>query len=130
MEGLYPKPIRLILPTLNDKFIRNKSSKSFEAFGEIISIQEDIKMLLKLRVIPIVIAFYSSFFQGAVHTSYLTICSRMINFGKSMFDLMFMAYLIKDMSECPVVLLAIRKLYTVIGENGVNVVRNGSNQIA
>ena len=37
--------VGLILSALNDKFIWSKTSKSFEVFSEVISIQESIKML-------------------------------------------------------------------------------------
>lgn len=66
-------------------------------------------------MIIVVVALHDRFFQCAVHAFDLAISPRMIDLGKPLIDLVFMACAVEDVSECPLVFFAVGELDAVIG---------------
>ncbi len=86
-------------------------------------------MLFKLSMRSIVIALDGGFFEGSVHSLYLSVCPWMIDFGQPVFDVMFSTYAIKDMRESVFILFAIGKLDAIVSEDGMDFIRNDLKEV-
>jgi len=67
------KAVWVFLPAMNDVFIRSETFEGFEAFGEVVSDHEQMKVFLKSLVVWVMVAFDGGFFDGTVHVLNLAV---------------------------------------------------------
>lgn len=65
---------------------RGKTGECFEAFGEVVGIEECVEMLSELIVMEVVVGADGGFFDGAVHAFDLAVGPRMVGFGEAVVD--------------------------------------------
>lgn len=78
----------------------------------------------------IIIPLHGGFFECAIHTLDLPVCAGMVHFCEAVFNLMFMAPPVKDMHPGVLIHGSVRKLNSVICEDGVDFVRDFLDKIA
>lgn len=88
------------------------------------------KMISQLIVIVVVEAFHGRVLYGSVHAFNLAIGPGVFDLGQPMLNLMFAADAIKDVLECVNMPVMIGELNAVIGEDDVEPVGHGSDQVA
>ena len=133
MDGIESKSSWFFLPASADEFVGGKAAESLESFGEVVGSDEVAEMNAQLVMAVVVVALNSGFFDGAVHTLDLAVSPGMIGFGKSMVDAMQQAGAIEGMAAKAggwslSILWKISELDAVVGEHGVNAIRNCSDQ--
>ncbi len=101
----------------------------FEALGNVVRIQEGVQVLFQFLVACIVVALHGRILQCPVHAFDLTVGPRVVGFGQPVLDLVFPAYANKDMLPCIAIPFAVRALDAVVGQNRMDAVGHGGNQI-
>jgi hypothetical protein len=129
MAWIDGKAFRLLLPAFADVFIRRKAFEHFESLREIISHQEGMQLLFQVVMGFAVRLFHGGLFEGAIHPFYLAIGPGMVGCGQPMVNTMLMTDTIKDMVQGIDIAHPIGKLDAVIGEQRVDLVGHGSNQV-
>lgn len=77
----------------------------------------------------IVIAFDGRVLDRAIHSLDLSVRPRMIDLCQPVFDAMLFTDAVKQMFECPLILLTSGKLNAVVSQNSVNMIRQDGNQL-
>ncbi len=124
------KTFWFFLPTPNDEFIRCQTMERFEALGDVVGIQKDVQVLFELVVAFVVIALHRCVLQGPVHPLDLTVVPWMVGLGQPVLDPVFQAHRPKDMLERVPIPLPIRELDAVVGQDNLDAVGDGGNQIS
>ena len=130
MDRIHPEPFRLGCPLFADEFVGRQALERLESAGEVVGINEVAQMLVQLRVVVVVEALDSSFFDRSVHSLDLPIGPWMFNFGQAMFNAMSFANPIEDVLEGISIRTAVGKLDPVVSEHRMQLVRNGLYHIA
>jgi hypothetical protein len=130
MVRIVSKAFRRFLPALTDIFIRRKPSEGFESLGEIIGHQEGVEMLFQVLMRLVIVAFDRGFFECTVHALSLPMGPGMMRFGEAMLNTMLLAYTPEDIREGLLILLAISELHAVVRQDGVDLVWDGSDEVA
>ena len=133
MDGVESKSIRFFLPAFADEFVGGKAAESLESFGEVVGSDEVAEVNAQLVMAVVVVALNRGFFDGAVHTLDLAVSPGMIGFGKSMVDAMQQTDPVEGMAAKAggwslSILWKISELDTVVGEHGMDAIRNSGNQ--
>ena len=130
MGGVDEKALWFVLPVLDDVFIGCESLQCFESFGEVVGIHEVVQVFSELLVIFIIGAFDGGLFECSVHAFDLTIGPRMLGFCQAVLGLMFEADASKDMRECIPICFAVGELDAIVGEDRMDFIWHGRDQVA
>ena len=130
MVRIQPEAFRLLLPTLADVLVGRQPPQGLETFGEVVGREELSEMFPELLVRLIVIALDRRLLDRTIHPLDLSVRPGMIDFGQPMLDAVSLADAVEQMFESPAILQAVGELDAVVREDGVDVVRHGSNQPA
>ena len=133
MDGVKSKPIRIFLPGFADKFIRGKTSESFESSGKVVSGHEVSHVCMKLEMAVVMEAINGGFFDGAIHTFDLSVGPGMPGLGEAMIDSMPKTDPVEGVSAetsrgAFAIFGQIGELDPVVGEHGMNAIGNGCYQ--
>src|ERR1700693_6115383 len=133
MDGVESKSIRFFLPAFADELIGREAMERLESFGEVVSGYEVAEVGSQLIVTVVVVALNRGLFDGAVHALDLAVGPGMVRFGKSVVDAMQQAGAIEGMPAKAggwslSILWKISELDAVVGEHGVDAIRNCSDQ--
>jgi hypothetical protein len=133
MDRVESKSIWFLLPTFADEFEGREAAESLEPFGEVVGSDEVAEVGAQLVVAVIVVALNRGLFDGAVHPLHLTVGPEMIRLGEPMVDAVQKTDPVKRMAakaRCwsPSIFWKISELDTVVGEHGVNPIRNSCDQ--
>lgn len=88
------------------------------------------KVLAELIVVVVVEPLDGGLLDRAVHPFDLPVRPGMLHFGEPVLDAVVVADAVEDVLEDVPVLLAVGELDSVVGEHGVNGVRDGSHEVA
>jgi hypothetical protein len=130
MVRIVSKAFGLLLPALTDIFIRRKPSKDCESLGAIIGHQEGMEVLFEGLMRLVIEVFDRGFLKGTVHALDLAVGPGTMRVGEAMRNAMLLAYTPQDMLEGICILLAVGELATVVRQEGVDRVRDGSDEVA
>lgn len=86
-------------------------------------------MFLQCLMAVVVIALHRCFLQSPVHPLDLAVGPRMVRLGSTVLDLVFPAHATNDMREGRAIPLPVRALDAVVGQDNVDAVRHGRNEI-
>lgn len=116
-----------------DELIGSKTGQGFEAFSEVVSIEEGGEVISELGMVVIMISSHGGVFECAVHAFDLSVGPRVVGFGQTVFDAVMPAGAVKGMpaqagGNALAVLGKIGELDAAIGKHGMDAVRNGLNQ--
>lgn len=130
MRRVYSESVRLLCPDFANIFVRREALQRLQPLGTIIGHEEALQMLAKLVLAFIVIAFDRRILDCSVHSLDLTVCPRMIDFGQSVFNSVFITDPVEYMASCVFVTGLIGELNTVVGEHRVDPVGKGLDKVA
>lgn len=130
MGGFLVKSLGGLSPAIPDVLIGTSPLQSLEPLGKIVGLQKHLQMLSQLGMALVEVAIHRTFFDTAVHTLNLPICPRMIGFGQAMVNAMRFTYLIKFQLTFLLDPRLMRKLSAIVGQDGVDVVRDSFDQPA
>jgi len=130
MDRIKSESFRLFCPCFGDKFVGREALQGFETPAVIVCIDEIGEVTLELPVTVVVIALDGSFLDRAVHAFDLAVGPRMLDLGKPVLDAVLTAAHVEHMGHVSgrwAIGVARRKreLNAVVGEHGVNFVRDG-----
>jgi Transposase DDE domain len=133
MDRIKSKSIGLLLPAFADEFVGGEAAESFESFGEVVGGDEVAEVGSQLVVSVIVVALNCGLFDGAVHPLHLTVVPGMIRFGEPVVDAVQKTGPVKRMAAKAgcwslSILWKISELDAIVGEHGVNPIRNSRDQ--
>src|SRR5277367_2426934 len=133
MDRIESKSIGFLLPAFADELVGREAIESFQTFGEVVSSDEVAEVRTELLMVVGVVALDGSFLDGAVHALHLTVGPGMIGFGQAMVDAVQKTNPVKRVTteaSCrpSAVLRQVGELDAVVGENGVDPIRNGRDQ--
>jgi hypothetical protein len=133
MDGIESKSIWFFLPAFADEFVGRKTAESLESFGEVVGSDEVAEVNAQLVMAVVVVALNSGFFDGAVHTLDLAVSPGMVRFGEPMVDAVPKTDPVKRMAakagRWPLAILRqIGELDAVVGEHGVDAIRDSRDQ--
>ena len=99
----------------------------------VVCVDEELKMLPKLVVASVVIAFDGRFFDGAVHALHLASRPWMVGLGQAVFDVVLAAYLIEaenSVTGCPSVPVAwqVGELDAIVGQDCIQPIGHSLDQ--
>ena len=118
------------LPCFYNELIRGEPFEGFKSLGKVISIYKSFKVGFELGMSLIIIALYSGFLEGSIHTLNLAICPGMVNLRKAMGDVMFMAHTVKNVPPGMTIHGSVCKLNTVVGEDGMDLIRHNLDKVS
>src|ERR1700757_1517850 len=129
MDGIESKSIRFFLPASADEFVGSKAAES----GEVVGSEEVAEVNAQLLMAVVVVALNRGFFDGAVHTLDQAVSPGMVRFGQPVVDAMPKTDPVKRMAakagRWPLAILRqIGELDAVVGEHGVDAIRNSRDQ--
>lgn len=115
-----------------------EAGEGFEAFGEVVSVEEGGEMVAELSMVLVVIGAHGGVLEGAIHTFDLAVGPRMVRFGEAVIDMMVSAGVFEGMSAEDLAALKGKadvvggrsgiawrgEVSAVVGEDGVDAVRN------
>jgi hypothetical protein len=125
-----PELIRVFCPAFADVFVRCQASKGFEALGKVGGGQEVFEVFAELIVAVVVVAPDSGILNCPVHSLDLTIGPRVTDFCQPVLDGIFPADAHEDVLECAAVPFPVDELDAIIGEDGVDPVGDGANEVS
>ena len=73
-------------------------------------------MCFELFICAVVVALDGGLFDSSVHAFHLAVGPGMIDFGQAVFNVMFLANMVKEVHRCRLILFAVGKLGAVIGQ--------------
>jgi hypothetical protein len=116
-----------------DEFVGGKAAESLKSFGEVIGGDEVAEMNAQLVIAVVVVALNRGLFDGAVHALDLAVGPGMVRFGKSVVDAEPKTDPVEGMAAKAggwslSILWKISELDAVVGEHGMNAIRNCSDQ--
>lgn len=120
-----------------------EAGEGFEAFGEVVSVEEGGEMVAELSMVLVVIGAHGGVLEGAIHTFDLAVGPRMVRFGEAVIDMMVSAGVFEGMSAEDLAALKGKadvvggrsgiawrgEVSAVVGEDGVDAVRNSGDQL-
>ena len=130
MDWVQSKYVRGSSPEFADSFVGSEALKGFESSGEVVGCDEVGQVRFGLFVGVVEEAFDGGFLDGSVHSFDLTIGPGVVRLGEAVFDSVDMAGSIEGMAaeaggRSQAILRKIGELDSVVGEHGVDAVRNG-----
>lgn len=133
MDGIESKSIRFFLPAFADELIGREAMERLESFGEVVSGDEVAEVGSQLVVAVVVVALNRGLFDGAVHALDLAVGPGMIGFRETVVDAMQQTDPIEWMAAKAgcwslSILWKISELDAVVGEHGMNPIRNSRDQ--
>src|SRR6201987_1980266 len=133
MDGIECKSMRFFLPASADKFVGGEAAESLESFGEVVGSEEVAEVNVQLLMAVVVVALTRAFFDGAVHTLDQAVSPGMVRFGQPVVDAMPKTDPVKRMAAKAgrwslAILRQIGELDAVVGEQGVDAIRNSRDQ--
>jgi hypothetical protein len=133
MDRIKSKSIRFLLPAFADEFVAREAAESLESFGEGVSSDEVAEVGTQLVVAVIVVTLNCGLFDGAVHPLHLTVGPGMIRFGEPVVNVVQKTDPVKRMAAKAgcwslSILWKISELDAIVGEHGVNPIRNSRDQ--
>jgi hypothetical protein len=130
MVRIHGQAFWLFVPALTDIVIGGKPFEGFQSFGEVISHQERVEVLLQVLRGLIIVFFDHGVLARSIHMLHLAIRPGMQGFGQPLGNAVLITYLGKEVCEGILILLPICKLDAVIGQYGVKFVRSNSATMA
>src|ERR1017187_8125895 len=132
MGWVESQSVRFILPAFADEFVGGECGEGFESFGEVVGGDEVVEVRFSLIVAVVVVAFDGSFFDGSVPAFDLSVSPGVVGFGEAMVDAMAIAGAAGWMAtlsgrEPSMVLRQVGELNAVVGQHGVDAIRNRRN---
>ncbi len=129
MDWVEGKSIGLLCPEFAEVFVGRESFEGLESSGEVVCFQEVGQVRFELVVGVVEVALHGGLFDGSVHALDLPVGPGMIGFGESVFDPMKetepVEWMTTEAGGWPLpVLRQIGKLDAVVGEHGVDAIRN------
>ena len=133
MDWVEGKSVWGLRPELAEVFVWRKSLEGLESSGEVVGSEEVVQVRFELVVGVVEVALDGGVFDSAVHAFDLSIRPGMVWFGQPVFDSMDAADAIEGVSSearswSLAVLRQVGELDSVVGEHGVDAVRNGFNE--
>ena len=130
MDWIESESLWIVCPDFADVFVGREAFEGFETPAVVIGVDEVREVALELPGAVVVIAFDGGFLDGPVHAFDLAVRPRMLDLGESVLDAVLAAAHVKHMGHVPGrwaigVARWKRELNAVVGEHGVNFVRNG-----
>ena len=119
----------LFCPYTCDVFVGRKPVQRLEPTRMVVCVDEELKMLPKLVVAAVVIAFDGRFFDGAVHALHLAVGPWVVGLGQAVIDVVITADLIEaenPVAGRPAVAISwqVGELDAVVGQDRVQPIRN------
>ena len=133
MDGIESESFWIVCPDFADVFVGCETFEGLETPAVVVGVDEVGKVALKLPVAVIVIALDGGFLDSPVHAFDLAVSPRMLDLGKPVLDAILAAAHVEHMGHVPgrgTIGVTRRKgeLNAVVGEHGVDFVRNRLNQ--
>jgi len=127
------KSVWVVDPEFADGFVGCEAAKGLESPGEVVGCDEVGQVRFELFVGVIEEAFDGSFLDGPVHPFDLSVGPGMVGLGQTVADAMMTTDAIEGVStpSCrnpSTVLRQIGELDSVVGEHGVDAIRNGPDE--
>ena len=129
MDWFWFESFGLGCPAFANIFVWREAFESLEATSVVVGIYEVSKVCTKLVMTVIMIARNGGLFDGSVHSLDLPVGPGVLNLGCPVLGAIFVACAAKYMQARDVVLFAVGELDAIVGENGVNCVRNSLDEI-
>jgi hypothetical protein len=115
---------------LADEFVWCEAAQGLEPTRVVVGIDEERQVRPELVVAVVVVALDGRVLDRAVHPLDLTIGPRMVHLGQAMLDAVLVADPVEDVLAVPDVLLAGRELDAVVGQQRVDPIGHGRDQVA
>ena len=130
MDWVKSKSVWVVGPEFADAFVGCEASKGLESPGKVVGCDEVRQVRFELFVRVIEEAFDGGFLDGPVHPFDLSVGPGMVGLGQTVVDPITKTDAIEGMStpssrKSSTVLRQIGELNSVVGEHGVDAVRNG-----
>ena len=129
MDWVESKSIRGLRPEFAEVFVGREPFEGLESWGEVVGFEEVGQVRFELFVGVVKVALDRGILDGSIHALDLSVGPGMVGFGKAVFDSVSVAEPVEGMAapsgrSSSTVLRQVGELDTVVGEHGVDAVRN------
>ena len=129
MDWVESKSIRGLRPEFAEVFVGREPSECLESSSEVVGFEEVGQVRFELFVGVVKVALDRCVLNGSIHAFDLSVCPGMVRFGKAVFDSVSVAQPVEGMAapsgrNSSTVLRQVGELDTVVGEHGVDAIRN------
>ena len=112
-----------------DELVWGEAFEGLQSSPEVVGSDEVGEVLTQLLVVIVMESFDGRVLDGAVHAFDLAVGPRVFDLGEPVVDLMFPADTVKDVLEGINVPIMICELDAIVGQNDVEPVRHGRDQV-